>query len=143
MQITLAAPNDEAGLKALLQNCDLPFYDLTPAHLTHFLVIKDEDQVVGSIGLEVCGAFGLLRSLAVAESKRGQGLGHQLIEQIETYARSQKISALYLLTTTADQYFARQGYQVAPRESAPAPLQETTEFKSICPDSAVCMYRNL
>jgi amino-acid N-acetyltransferase len=143
MQITPATPSDEAGVKALLQSCELPFEDLTPAHLTHFLVIKDGDQIVGSVGLEGCRAFALLRSLAVAESKRGQGLGYQLIEQIETYARSQQISALYLLTTTADQYFARQGYQVVPRESAPAPLQETTEFKSICPDSAVCMYRNL
>ena len=143
MQIIPATPSDEAGVKALLRSCVLPFEDLTPAHLAHFLVIKDYAQIVGVVGLEVCGAFGLLRSLAVAESLRGQRLGLQLVEQIEAYARSQQISVLYLLTTTAERFFAEFEYQEISRGSAPAPLQETTEFQSICPDSAVCMCKNL
>lgn len=143
MKIISAAPKDEAGIKALLQTCELPFEDLSPAHLIHFLVVKDANQLMGTVGLEVCGEFGLLRSLAIAEAWRGQGLGLRLVEQIESYAHSQQISTLYLLTTTADKFFARLGYQVIPRQSAPAPLQGTAEFKSICPDSAVCMHKNI
>jgi amino-acid N-acetyltransferase len=143
MKIIPARPQDQEGIQALLQACELPFEDLSAAHLGHFFVIKDQGQIVGSVGLEVCGPFGLLRSLALAETLRGQGLGLRLVEQIEAYARSQQITVLYLLTTTADRFFAHLGYQAIPRESAPAPLQATAEFQSICPASAVCMHKNL
>jgi len=143
MQITPATPKDETVIKTLLQNCHLPFEDLTPAHMATFWAIPGEGQMIAAIGLEICGNFGLLRSLAVSETWRGQGLGVQMVECIETQARERQIAALYLLTTTADQFFARLGYQVVSRDSAPAVLQETTEFQSICPASAVCMFKQL
>ena len=143
MKIIPATHQDLAATQALLQACELPFGDLDANHLAHFFVIKDQDQVIGSVGLEVCEKFGLLRSLALAESLRGQGWGLKLVAQIEAYARSQQISALYLLTTTADQFFARLGYCTIPRERAPAPLQTSAEFQSICPASAVCMCKQL
>jgi amino-acid N-acetyltransferase len=143
MKIIPATPQDQAAIRALLQICELPFDDLGPDHLAHFFVIKDQGQMMGSVGLEVCGEFGLLRSLALTEALRGQGLGRRLVEQIEAYARSRQITALYLLTTTADRFFAHNGYQETSRDSAPAPLQATAEFRSICPASAVCMWKEL
>ena len=143
MKIVPATHQDLERLQALLQVCKLPFDDLGTSHLDHFFVIKDQDRIVGSVGLEKCGELGLLRSLAITESMRGQGLGLQLVKQIETYARSQQITALYLLTTTADQFFAYLGYQKTPRETAPAPLQKTAEFQSICPASAICMKKEI
>jgi amino-acid N-acetyltransferase len=143
MEITPVFSQDLKGIQTLLRDCELPFEDLSPRHLAHFFVIKDQGQIVGSVGLEARGELGLLRSLALGQSHRGQGLGLQLVEHIETYARSRQITALYLLTTTADRFFAHLGYEILPRDSAPAPLQGTAEFQSICPDSAVCMYKSL
>lgn len=143
MQIIPAAVQDLAALKVLLQACGLPFDDLNAEHLAHFFVIKDQGQIVGSVGLEVRGPFGLLRSLALGQSLRGRGLGLQLVKHIEEYARSRQITALYLLTTTADRFFTHLGYQEVPRGSAPAALQETAEFQNICPASAVCMRKEL
>ena len=143
MIIEPAQNSDLSKIQTLLKNCELPFEDLTPGHLDHFFMLSDGDVVIGSIGLEIRENFGLLRSLAVAESQRGVGLGIQLTQQIEDYAQSQNIAALYLLTTTADHFFSKLGYQVVPRAAAPVPLQETTEFKSICPASAVCMLKTL
>ena len=143
MQIIPAASHDQDGLKTLLQACELLAGDISASHLAHFFIIKDNDQIVGSVGLEVCGDFGLLRSLSLAETLRGQGLGLRLVEHIEAYALSQQITSLYLLTTTADRFFAGIGYQEIPRENAPTPLQETAEFQSICPASAICMCKNL
>jgi len=139
MQIGLAGPGDLDSLKVLLKACDLPADDISTSLLKHFFVIKDNNQIVGSVGLEVYEEFGLLRSLALAETLRGQGLGIQLVEHIEAYATSQQITSLYLLTTTADRFFVRIGYQEIQRASAPITLQETAEFQSICPASAVCM----
>jgi amino-acid N-acetyltransferase len=143
MQIIPATPKDETAIKTLLQNCHLPFEDLTPAHMATFWAIPDEDQMIAAIGLEICGNYGLLRSLAVSEAWRGQGLGVQMVEHIETQARDRQIAALYLLTTTADLFFVRLGYQIVSRDSAPDAVQETAEFQSICPTSAVCMFKQL
>jgi amino-acid N-acetyltransferase len=142
-KINPATAQDESAIKALLRRCELPSDDLSTSHLAHFLVIKDDRQVIGSVGIEVCDEYGLLRSLAVIESFRGHGLGIRLVDQIEKYALSQQIELLYLLTTTADRFFTANGYKVIPRESAPAAIKETTEFKSICPASAVCMKKKL
>ncbi|MFC1996705.1 arsenic resistance N-acetyltransferase ArsN2 [Chloroflexota bacterium] len=143
MRIIPAATQDEVDIKTLLHICGLPSDDLSVSHLVHFFVIKETGQILGCVGLEVCGKFGLLRSLALAKPLRGRGLGIQLVEQIEAYAGSQQIHSLYLLTTTADRFFGDIGYQAIPRESAPAPVQETAEFQSICPASAVCMLKVL
>ena len=134
---------DESGIKTLLVACGLPSDDISFLNLGNFFIIQDSDQIVGSVGLEICGEFGLLRSLALSEWLRGRGLGALLVEHIEELARSQKISPIYLLTTTADVFFSHLGYQTILRESAPAPVQETTEFQSICPASAICMYKDL
>jgi len=143
MQITPASNHNAAAIKTLLQSHDLPFEDISPAHLEHFFVVQNGNQVDATVGLELCGEFGLLRSLAVAERLRGQRLGIQLVARIEAHARSQQISALYLLTTTAEQFFAKLDYHVIPRSFAPPSLQATAEFQSICPDSATCMQKQL
>lgn len=143
MQIIPATVQDETGIKGLLRTCELPSDDISAWHLADFFVIQDSGQIVGSVGLEVCDKFGLLRSLALRESLRGRGLGIQLVQHIEAYAHSQQIQSLYLLTTTADRFFTGIGYQTIPRESAPVPLQETAEFQRICPASAVCMVKEL
>ncbi len=134
---------DEAGIKALLAVCDLPYEDITPAHLEHFWVLRDGPRLAGTVGLELFEDVGLLRSLAVLEEYRGQGIGAQLAETAETYARARGVQALYLLTTTVPDFFARRGYQRTDRDAAPAPLQDTAEFQSLCPDSAVCMVKKL
>ena len=145
MKFTFASVEDEKEIKAVLSSAGLHHQDIKPAHLQHFLVLKDEinSAVTGVVGLELGDNNALLRSLAVIESERGKGLATQLLYKIEKYARSQQIDTLYLLTLTAERFFAKQGYQKTDRKSAPAAIQETAEFKSLCPETAVCMKKRL
>lgn len=138
-----ARPSDESQIKHLLAGCELPYEDLTTAHLRHFWVLRDGPQLVGVVGLEVLGRHSLLRSLAVPARYRGRGIGSQLTSQAEAYARARRIEALYLLTTTAEDFFARRGYHQIDRNTVPPALQETTEFRSLCPSTAVCMVKYL
>jgi len=103
----------------------------------------DGPQMAGVVGLELLGDVALLRSLAVPAEYRGRWIGSQLTCKAEAYARSQGVEVLYLLTLTAEVFFARRGYRVVGRDTAPAAIQETTEFRSLCPDSAVCMVKHL
>ncbi len=143
MKLEFVCPSDESGVKQLLAECHLPFEDITPSHLQHFLVARQETRFTGVIGLELLGTFALLRSLAVGEPFREQGIASQLTKQAEDYARTHEIESLYLLTTTAESFFAKRGYETMQRDRVPTAVQETTEFQSICPATAVCMFKTL
>lgn len=142
-KIRPARSGDEKSIKDLLRACGLPYADLTPVHLDHFLVVYQDGHLAGSVGLEPCGSLGLLRSLAVSPAERGRAIGSGLTQEMETYALSTGIRDLYLLTTTAREFFSKHGYQVIVRETAPDALQATEEFKSICPSTAVCMRKRI
>jgi amino-acid N-acetyltransferase len=143
MVIETPLPTDERWIRQLLVLSGLHHEDITPEHLRHFLVLKEKDQVIGSVGLEALGQFGLLRSLAVDPKYRCLGFASLLIEKAEEYAVLLKIENLYLLTMTAEEFFTKRGYQRIERNSAPPPVHRTTEFKNLCPASAVCMVNYL
>jgi len=134
---------DPATVRALLAAAGLPVADLTAAHLDDFWGCGESPDLTGVIGLEGYGTVALLRSLAVAPAWRGRGLGAALLAHAEQAARQRGITTLYLLTTTAEAFFARHGYVRIPREAAPPVLQQTAEFAALCPASAVGLTRPL
>lgn len=142
--IDIASSSVKDKTRKLLEECGLPFDDVNMSGLQHFLVIKKDDRdIVGVIGLEALGQVALLRSLAVHESHRKQGLASQLITKIEAYARSAGIRELYLLTLTAAEMFRRRGYQNIDRNDVPEAVKATREYRNLCPDNAVCMVKHL
>ncbi|HEX6037699.1 arsenic resistance N-acetyltransferase ArsN2 [Longimicrobium sp.] len=143
MSIQPAQESDFHAIVRLLDETALPHADLTPEHLAHFLVARDGDTVVGVVGMEARGDAALLRSLAVAADRRGGGWASRLVDALEARARESGIRTLYLLTTTAEGFFARRGYQSAERDAVPDAIRATEEFRGICPASAVCMARPL
>lgn len=143
MMIEAAEPDDLDAIRVLLDRCDLPHTDLTPAHLQHFLVARSEAGLQGAVGIEPRGDAALLRSLAVAPAARDRGLGACLVDAAEEAARRQDSHAIYLLTTTAADYFAAHGYERIERSALPPPIQETEEARCLCPESATTMRKAL
>ncbi|TFG38586.1 MAG: GNAT family N-acetyltransferase [Syntrophobacterales bacterium] len=135
---------DEPAVLALLTAAGLPVEDLGAADFEHFQVARRPDgTVVGAVGLEIQGSSGLLRALVMSPDYRGRGLGRRLVESLEAAAQHREIEILYLLTTTAPDFFPKLGYHVIPRTEVPPAIAATTEFKSLCPDTAVCLCRQL
>jgi amino-acid N-acetyltransferase len=143
MHFDPALVTDEAMIKELLNACDLPIEDITPLLLEHFFVLREESGIIGVVGLEIPGKCALLRSLGVAEPSRGKGLGWKLTLKAEEHARSRNVETLYLLTTTAEDFFEKVGYEKVDRGSAPTAIQNTAEFRSSCPSTATCMVKHL
>jgi amino-acid N-acetyltransferase len=133
---------EESEVKRLLTEVDLPTSDLTPGHLEHFFGCGHGDTE-GVIGLELFGATALLRSLAVAAPFRGRGVGKQLVAHAERYARERGVDMLYLLTTTAEAFFRRLGYERIDRETVPDAIKATREYAAICPASSAVMTKRL
>jgi amino-acid N-acetyltransferase len=110
-----------------------------PDWIGHFWVAEGDGSVVGTAGLEVYGSAALLRSVAVDPAWRGTGLGRLVTERALDDARSAGASEVYLLTTTAEDYFPRVGFAAVARECVPEALMASEEFRGACPASAVVM----
>lgn len=141
-------PADEEDLDAvvdLLVGADLPHADVRTAEAGFYLAHDGEPgqdgALVGAAGLEPRGGDALLRSVVVAERHRGEGYGSALVEAVAGRAREADVERLYLLTTTAAEFFAALGFEELPREDVPAPVRSTSEFRELCPDEATCMWR--
>ena len=138
--ISAAGPADESAIASLLRDAGLPHEDFAE-HLANFLVARGAGEIVGAAGFEFHGGDALLRSLVVAPAHRGTGLGGELADRLTAEARRRGVRQFYLLTTTAEAFFARRGFRKIARQSVPAAIGDTREFKSLCPSSAICMTR--
>jgi amino-acid N-acetyltransferase len=74
---------DESAVKQLLSESGLPVEDITAQHLQHFFGCGSDLELEGLVGLELYGDVALLRSLAVASSRRGSGVGSGLVAHAE------------------------------------------------------------
>ena len=61
----------------------------------------------------------------------------------EAHAAEKGVETLYLLTTTAADFFARRGYEAVPRSAAPAAIAATPQFRDLCPASSVLMRKTI
>ncbi len=136
-------PGEGPAVTEVIAQCGLHTEDITAELLRNTILARKGPRIIGTVALEVSGSFGLLRSLAVLEKFRGQGVARQLILAAEKSARQMGIHTLYLLTLTAEKYLSRRGFESIERSAAPDGIQDTAEFKSLCPDSAVCMKKSI
>jgi len=136
-----ARPHDLRGALDLLGRSELTEQDVAEGWGHYFVVREDDGRVVGVAGLELHDEDGLLRSVAVDTDYRGQGLAASLVEAAMERAKRVRLRAVYLLTTTARDYFARHGFADCAREDAPPGIRGSWEYRSGCPSSAAFMKR--
>jgi len=137
-----ASGQDVESIRSLLERCDLPTQDVSRSQ-PDFTVACDGPLLVGVGGIERFGVTGLLRSVAVSPQHRGMGIGQSLVAALERRAATAGLTELVLLTQTARPFFEHLGYRVIERACAPAPVQQSEEFRSLCPQSACCMAKKL
>ncbi len=100
-------------------------------------------ELIGAGALQRFDAVALLRSVAVAASRRGSGLGRLIVQELERLARGTNVTELVLLTQSAQRFFEHLGYRAIERRNVPQAVQASEEFRSLCPTSAACMTKNL
>ncbi len=141
-QVRKAGRDDFKAVCDLLKNEKLPVEDLKE-ELNLFFIAQVNDEITGSIGLEEYGTDGLLRSMAVKPGYRNSGIAAKLVNQLLDYSREKGIQQLYLITTTAEQYFLKKGFMVTERSNVPAAILASPEFSSLCPSTATVMRREI
>ena len=128
---------------ALLAENGLPIADISASSSLHFFGIRHAGALVAVVAIERCPPFGLLRPLAVRSSFRKRGLARELVLFAERWSDAQGVASLFLLTTTANQFFLGLGYAPAAPDSAPSAIQATPQFSSLCPASAAVLSRHI
>ena len=135
-----AAAGDRPGVVSLLHAAGLPEAGLSPT-LDGFLVAEAEGRLVGAVGLETYGPDALLRSAVVDPASRGTGVGAALVKWLLRRADERGLQAVYLLTTTAEGWFPRFGFERIAREEVSEAVRGSVEFGGACPATAAVMRR--
>ena len=117
MEIRSARTSDIKGIRKLIDTYAIGGRLLTKETVTlyesvqEFTVAIENDEVVG------CGALHVLwedlaevRTVAVVESLRGTGVGHQIMQAIEDRARSIGVKRIFCLTFETE-FFGRHGFE--------------------------------
>ena len=141
MIIEPATISDLSDVRRLLDGHGLPL-DGVAEHVDTMIVARDSGRLAGVAALEIYADGALLRSVAVASQTQGRRLGHQLTERALSMAAAHGVDTVFLLTTTAQSFFARFGFETITRQDVPASVQTSIEFRSACPASAVVMRRH-
>ena len=112
-----------------------------------YLVIPGEDEngaLVGCVAIEVAGDVALLRMLAVAPERRGEGLGFVLVESATERARAQGVRHLYLVTDGAQGYFGEKlGFLAIDRKDVAPAVAATAEYMLARSKNATWMTKEL
>jgi amino-acid N-acetyltransferase len=142
MIIEAATDRDLPEVHKLLERHHLPL-DGVDDHLPTMLVAREGSQIVGTAALELYADGALLRSVAVETSQQGRRLGHHLTEAALQLALIHGATDVFLLTTTAERFFPRFGFEPITRDAVPASVRASVEFQSACPASAIAMRKRL
>ena len=138
-----ATDNDLQAIEVLLAASGLPTVQVAP-YVKQFWVAEAGDKsLVGVLGLQTERKQALLRSFAVAAPQRKCGTGLALVQHVLGQLRQQAYTEVYLLTQTADRYFARLGFGVIDRTAMPQTLLVQSGLDQACPCSSVCMQHKL
>lgn len=137
--IRSARAEDIVAVESALRDSRLPLDGLRDQFGDGYAIAEADGQVIGVEGIEVHGGDGLLRSAAVVAAWRGQGVGDALTRDRIEWARRRGLRSVYLLTTTAGDYFPRFGFTLVNRDTAPDAVRRSREFSDACPSTALFM----
>lgn len=141
MNIVPASQNSFTAAIDLLKKNSLPTEDIDPG--TQLFVVEEGDKVIATVAVEYDYDNALLRSLSVSQEKRKTGIGAELVNFIEGYVQKQGVQNIFLLTTTAAEFFSKRGYKIIDRSNLPEFIKNTKEYSVFCASSSALMKKNL
>jgi amino-acid N-acetyltransferase len=142
LAVEAMAPSLLPRIAALLRQAALPSEGIA-ASQCRFWQIGNGDAPRAVAAVEFYGAQGLLRSVLVDAAERRKGLGRKIVAGVLDEARRLGVREVYLLTTSAADFFATLGFRTIERAGVPSDIAATAEFATLCPANAVCMTKTL
>jgi UDP-N-acetylmuramate: L-alanyl-gamma-D-glutamyl-meso-diaminopimelate ligase len=139
--------DDKARIGNLLDRIGI-LHPVLDQFWSSYLVIPSgpgkDAPLIGCVALEVMDDVALLRMLAVAPERRGEGLGYLLVETATERARNMSVRNLYLVTDGAQGYFGQKlGFTVVDRKDVDPKIATTAEYLLARSKNAAWMRKEL
>lgn len=112
----------------LLMDCDLSTLELLEPGTIYF-VARLGEKVVGVCGLEFDGDSALLRSVAVDNGTRGQGIARALIDDAIQELHRRNVRVVFLFSKDTGAYFENLGWVEVPVSEAADALRQAPQVK--------------
>ena len=140
---TPLAPWERDGLRAALTKTGLPADDVADPRLYFWRFETYEDVPVGFGGMGIHDSDAVLRSIVTLPPVRQLGMGGAIVAKLEDEARAHKCHAIYLVTTSEEEFFADHGYAPCKRGEVPAAVRASGEFAALPASASVMMVKRL
>lgn len=135
-RIRPAGPGDSGRIERLLQKAGLDAADPPGDRV----VAVDGEEVVGTATCDVQGDRAYLRSVAVSERARGFGFGVLVTAAAVRGAAARGARRVFLVTESAEGFFASLGFEPVERASLPAWVRSQS---TVCSETATAMTRSV
>jgi UDP-N-acetylmuramate: L-alanyl-gamma-D-glutamyl-meso-diaminopimelate ligase len=151
--------SDKAGVSQLLKRVGIthplldsfwPYYLAIPNDPAEIAVAPPAEveagvgTIIGCVCIERVEDVALLRMLAVAPERRGEGLGYMLVDTAANKARREGVRRLYLVTDGAQGYFGEKlGFETIDRKEVDPAIQTTLEYQMARSKTSVWMRKVL
>ena len=112
MQFKIAEGEGLQLVSKVLEKEALCYDDLNQFNGEIVEVYDEIGDLNGFYGLEICHEDVILRSVVILQSFRKKGLGHKIVDHAIQNATRKNLRTMYLLTTTAENFFAKIGFEV-------------------------------
>ncbi|MGB9812283.1 MAG: GNAT family N-acetyltransferase [Thermovenabulum sp.] len=132
-----AKKEDFDRIKEIVTTCSLCGCGLEK-WFSNFMVIEEDEKVIGTGGLEIYGEYAVLRSVAVLPEFRNQGLGDGLVRSLINLADRLGVKTIYLFTEKAMGFFEKIGFKKTSREEIQEKCPNTDQLSG-CPLNATPM----
>jgi N-acetylglutamate synthase-like GNAT family acetyltransferase len=134
---------ERAELAQALTKANLPAADVEAPGRLFWRFETSQQTLVGFGGLEVHGPDALIRSVLTFPTVRNRGIGSAIVAILEVEALTVKCADTWVITTSAGAFFSRLRYRVCARDKVPATIRATSQFTSLCPDTATVLVKRL
>ena len=140
--IAPATPEDLPQVRQLLRRVHLTIEGIDD-HLETMLVAKRDAHIIGTATVELYHDGALLRSLAVEPRYQGARLGRELTIAALGLAETRGAQTVFLLTTTAERFFPKFGFEQITRDDVPQSVRTSVQFRYACAPSSTVMRKRL
>jgi amino-acid N-acetyltransferase len=137
--LRLARPEDIPEIEKLLTAEWLPPFQIAE-FLETFWVLNGDGRVRGGAGLEVYGPAGVIRSVVVHPSVRGQGLGDLLSRAAIAEASKRGVERLYLFTGDKAPFWSRFGFEWCGLEDWEPAAQASWQWQAISQNEQIASF---
>lgn len=104
--------------------------ELLENEIGNFSIVEWEDTLIACAALyPVNSQFGEIACIAIDSRHRNRGFGERLLASLEDQARDSGIRVLLALTTSADHWFQRHGFEESAVDDLPAERREFYNFQ--------------